>query len=303
MRDQSQDSTLEAKQSFERHADNFGVSIEGYHADNGRFSEQKFREEVQRCNQQLHFCAIGAHHQNGIVERAIKDLTLITRTLLLHAKRHWPEMISTMLWPMALKAAETRMNQLTLAVDRTTPLSRFSGCEPKIFVHDFHTWGFPVFVLDGRLQTNPKGVPKWEPRSRVGIYMGHSPAHAGSVAMVLNPTTGHILPQFHVVFDNTFSTVQYMRDQVVPPHWAELVRNSAELATHEDFDLTKTWFEGLDDPGESPPDLLPQPTPILANEGASNDIPANEGDEPSLVSKGDLNVPTTSTSSWPSQDR
>ncbi len=106
MCDQSQDSTLEAKKSFERHADTFGVSIKGYHADNGRFSEQKFREEVERCNQQLHLCTVGAHHQNGIVEQAIKDLTLITCTLLLHAKRHWPEMISTMLWPMALKGAE-----------------------------------------------------------------------------------------------------------------------------------------------------------------------------------------------------
>ncbi|KAL7462239.1 hypothetical protein ACHAXS_002628 [Conticribra weissflogii] len=246
MRDQSQDSTLEAKRSFERHADTFRVSIKGYHADNGLSSERKFQEKVEQCNQQLHLCAVGTHHQNGIVERAIKDLTLITCTLLLHAKRHWPEMISTMLWPMALKAAENRLNHLSLAADGMTPLTKFSG--------------------NGRLQTNPKGVPKWEPRSRVGVYMGHSPAHAGSVAMVLNPTTGHISPQFHVVFDDILSM-------------AELVSNSAKLATNEDFDLTKTWFESIDDPGESPLDLLPLPTPISANEGASTEISANKGEE------------------------
>ena len=91
-----------------------------------------------------------------------------------------------------------------------------------------HTWGYPVFILDGRLQSDPKGVPKWEPRSRVGIYMGHSHWHAGLVTLVLNPTTGHVSPQFHVVFDDTFRTVPYMRSGAVPEHWKSLVHNSAE---------------------------------------------------------------------------
>ncbi len=86
MEDRSQDSTLEAKQSFEHHADTFGVSMEGYHTNNGCFSEQKSQEEVEQCNQQLHLCEVGAHHQNGIVEWEIKDLILITCTLLLHSK-------------------------------------------------------------------------------------------------------------------------------------------------------------------------------------------------------------------------
>ncbi|KAL7464148.1 hypothetical protein ACHAXS_004483 [Conticribra weissflogii] len=61
--------------------------------------------------QRLTLCGVSAHHQNGIVERAIKSLTLITRTILLHAQRHWPEYITTMLWPLALRAAQDRMNQ------------------------------------------------------------------------------------------------------------------------------------------------------------------------------------------------
>ena len=36
-----------------------------------------------------------------------------------------------------------------------------------------------------------------------GIYLGHSPYHIGSVALVLNPETGHVSPQFHVVFDTS----------------------------------------------------------------------------------------------------
>ncbi len=77
MQDQSQDSTLEAKQSFELHANSFGITIEAYHVDNSQFYEQKFKEEFTWCNQQLHLCNIGAHHQYGIFKHVIKDLTLI----------------------------------------------------------------------------------------------------------------------------------------------------------------------------------------------------------------------------------
>ena len=33
----------------------------------------------------LHIAEFGAHHQNSIAERGIKELTLIARTILLHA--------------------------------------------------------------------------------------------------------------------------------------------------------------------------------------------------------------------------
>ena len=39
-----------------------------------------------------------------------------------------------------------------------------------------------------------------------------------------------------------------MRDMIVTPNWAQLVQNSSELVTTEQYDLTKTWFKGQDDP-------------------------------------------------------
>ena len=39
-----------------------------------------------------------------------------------------------------------------------------------------------------------------------------------------------------------------MRDLTVPPNWPQLVHNYSELVTTEQYDLTKTWFEGQDDP-------------------------------------------------------
>ena len=70
----------------------------------------------------------------------------------------------------------------------------------------------------------------WEPRSRIGVYCGHSPLHAGNVALIFNPRTGRVSPQFHCVFDDDFMTVPYMEKGEVPPNWEDLCRNSYESA-------------------------------------------------------------------------
>ena len=62
------------------------------------------------------------------------------------------------------------MNELNFGIDGKTPDMRFSGVVVKFLrLQDFHTFGCPCYVLDSRLQTDPKPVPKWEPRARVGI--------------------------------------------------------------------------------------------------------------------------------------
>ena len=260
MNDQSGDATLAAKHEFEHLAATRGVKVKHYNADNGRFAEQTFLSDVKKCMQRITFCGVGAHHQNGISENAIKQLTLISRTLLVHAQRYWPEYITTMLWPFALKAAQDRLNQLNMNLDGKTPDMKFSGVAAHhIKLKDFHVFGCPCYVLDSRLQTNSKGVPKWEPRARLGIYLGRSPAHASSVALVLNPNTGLVSPQFHVVFDDDFSTVPHLRKGTVPPNWEKLVLNSREKSTDEFYDLTKTWFAPTAD--ESAGELLDQNIP------------------------------------------
>jgi len=107
----------------------------------------------------------------------------------------------------------------------------------------FHTLFCPVYVLDSRLHSaGGPGPPKWEPRSRIGVYLGHSPFHAGSTALVFNPSTGRVSPQYHVVFNGDFSTVPYMEQGTEPPNWAVLVKYSAELSTNQDFSLAETWL-------------------------------------------------------------
>ena len=102
------------------------------------------------------------------------------------------------------------------------------------------------------------GVSRSRSTCRLGIYFGHLTSYAGSVALVLNPKTGLVSPQYHVVYDDQLSTVHHIRDLTVPPNWAQLVQNSSELVTIYQYDLTKTWLEGQDDPTadttQHPPD-------------------------------------------------
>ena len=87
--------------------------FDGYHADNGRYAEQVFRDDCKQKSQTLRYYGVGAYHQNGITDAKIKQLTLASRTMmLLHAQHHWPEYITTMPWFFALMAAADRINNL-----------------------------------------------------------------------------------------------------------------------------------------------------------------------------------------------
>ena len=99
------EATLQDKHNFEHLSSTRDVNIKQYHADNGRFSEQLFTDDVKSSSQRITFCGVGAHHQNDITERVIKHLTLTSRKILVHAQNHWPKYISTMLWTFAFKEA------------------------------------------------------------------------------------------------------------------------------------------------------------------------------------------------------
>jgi hypothetical protein len=120
-------------------------------------------------------------------------LTLAARTLLLHGIQMWPQMIDTMFWPLSFKAVAERHNLLSLNGLGQMPLSILHDVPVEnIPVKTFHTFFCPVYVLvDSRSQSaGSPGPPKWEPQSHIGVYLGHFPFHAGSVAFVFNPKTG-----------------------------------------------------------------------------------------------------------------
>ena len=66
--------TIMAKQAFECSAEQCGVKITHYHADNGHFADNAFINDCQANRQSLSYCGMNAHFQNGIAQRCIRDL-------------------------------------------------------------------------------------------------------------------------------------------------------------------------------------------------------------------------------------
>ena len=64
-----------------------------------------------------------------------------------------------------------------------------------------------------------EGLPKWEPTDRSRLYLGHYPFHARSVELVLNHITRYFSPQYHVGFDDNFSTVYHMSKGTLTGNW------------------------------------------------------------------------------------
>ena len=176
--------TVEGKRAFERYAKTYGIRIQHYHADNGIFEAQGFRNALAIDGQTITYCGVNAHHQNGRAEKKIRDLTELARTMLMHAQQRWPEAITTNLWPYALKMANDNCNRTpSISDDDISPLERFSQVEVKPQIRHAHAFGSPVYVLDTAVQITGKGVPKWDQRSNVGIYLGLSPRHSRKVAL------------------------------------------------------------------------------------------------------------------------
>ena len=196
--------TLEGKSKFERCARSNGVAIKNYQADNGSFASAEFTDDVKSLNQNIRYCAPGAHHQNGVAERHIRTVSELSRSMMIDAACKWPGKVTTALWPFAVLLAVDIWNNVPRG-EQGAPIDTFSN-HRRSSTKDFHPFGCPVFILNRNLQ-NSKKIPRWDPCCHRGIYLGRSPNHADNVALVLNLTTGHITAQFHVVFDDNFETI------------------------------------------------------------------------------------------------
>ena len=200
--------TIKGKIAFELYARSHGITVKAYHADNGIFRANKWVEHCLKNNQALTFAGVNAHHQNGIAERRIRELQELARTMLIHAARRWPACITANLWPYAVRMANDAFNHSPNLKDSTkrSPIQIFGNTKVATNPKHFQPFGCPVFILDNNLQHNAP-FHKWKERSRVGIYLGKSPAHSNNVALVLDRTTGLVSPQFHIKFDPSFHSV------------------------------------------------------------------------------------------------
>eukprot|EP00804_Cyclotella_cryptica_P029108 CCRYP_005282-RA/>CCRYP_005282-RA protein AED:0.23 eAED:0.21 QI:0/0/0/0.75/0/0/4/0/1154 len=281
--------TIRGKLLLEREAADVGVAIKGYHTDNGVFSSAAFRSHCDDLGQSLRFSGVGAHHQNGVAERAIQTVTNMARANMPHATLHWPDRSFIDLWPLAMNYAVWVFNKLPRTGVGLSPEEMFSGIKcPRSGLPRTHVFGCPVYVLDPRLQDGKK-IPKWDSRARQGLFIGFSPRNSSLVPLVLNPRTQHISPQFHVIFDDAFSTVPSLTTVAERDHRFEQLFQSSRECYLDSIDVSSNPVS-LDDHWLSPSDLaqlnqerrrdLLSRTPCLRPPSASTTDPVPEGVQP-----------------------
>ena len=217
MKSQSGDDICLAKAAFEKYSAANGVKVCHYHTDNGIFACRQWQDDCNGKSQGFTYSGVNAHHQSGRVERRIRSLQDQARSMMIHANHRWPTAVTAHLWPYAVRAANDSLNSTPSArfQHERSPSQVFTTTSVDINQKHWNPMFCPAYVLSGPLQTT--GIQdKWRERSTPGIYLGRSPLHARSVALVLNLKTGRVSPQFHVALDPTFSTVSG-RDGTSPP--------------------------------------------------------------------------------------
>jgi hypothetical protein len=194
--DMTSESTVLACKAFEAKAADMGVTIRRYHCDNGRFADNHFKRHCRTSIPQISvsYCGVNAHHQNGFAERYIRKLSEGARTSLWHASLRWPKVITLHLWPYAVRQEADIHNSIPCeGGDGQSPIELFSSATVRPNLKDFHTILCPVYQLQPELASGAS-LPRWNARSRIGINLGKSPRHAGTVYNILNPITGLVFP-------------------------------------------------------------------------------------------------------------
>jgi Reverse transcriptase (RNA-dependent DNA polymerase) len=242
--------TISAKHRFEHWAYTHGVLVSKYTTDNGSFGAQEFTHDIQTRGQNVKYCGVGAHHQNGAAERSIRTVSNMARVMMLHASLRWPEAADPALWPMAVDYAAHVYNSAPNPTSGQSPMDIFTrSMVPRHGLKDLHVWGCPCYVLEPKLQNGQK-LPRWQPKSRRAVFLGISPNHSSNVPLVLNLKTGNISPQFHVVFDDFFTTVMSVIEGDEPPdNWDHLFHESrfwTYFDEHADVPLSTEWLSADD---------------------------------------------------------
>ena len=144
---------------------------------------------------------------------------------MLHAMIHWPEETSLDLWPFAVSYAVYLWNIISRQDTGLSPSEQFYGVKSNhLDLKNAKVWGCPTYVLDPRLQDGHK-IPKWEPRSRLGQFVGRSMVHSSTVGLIKNTNTGRISSQFHTIYDNHFTTLKVASTPAtssLPQEWIDL---------------------------------------------------------------------------------
>ena len=229
--------TITAKELFEQEMARTGVKVKRYHTDNGIFKAAAFMDSLEE-EQEITFSGVGAHWQNGVSERSIKTVTEKARAMMIHAAIHWPEEYNMNLWPFAMDYAAFLYNHTPTVKSGRAPVEKLCNIELNCkHINRARVWGCPAYVLDARL-ADGKRIPKWERKARLGQFLGGSTKHSSMIGLIRNLNTEYISPQWHVVYDELFTTVPSagLTDRDLEAIWVDLFQTSRDYYGDMDSD-------------------------------------------------------------------
>jgi len=169
--------TVESKHTFETFCKQHGVKVRGYHADNGIFKAKDWINDCRAKQQSLIFTGVNAHHRNGRAERRIGLLQDLSWSMLIYADRRWRGGAVIYLWPYAMRMSNESVNNCPKMQDKfkRAPIDIMFNTQVQMNIKHWHPFACPAYVLDIKLQDEKRIYNKWKSRSRVGMYLGHSP--------------------------------------------------------------------------------------------------------------------------------
>ena len=104
-----------------------GIMPQEYISDNGSaHTLSQYTADLHDFKQIHHLARVGAHHHNGVAERSIQSIMSITRMIMLHTAIHWPEMVDSSLWPMAVQHATYLHNNMPNPTTGLSPNDLFA---------------------------------------------------------------------------------------------------------------------------------------------------------------------------------
>jgi hypothetical protein len=150
---------------------------------------------------------VRAHHQNGVAKCAIQMVMWKARTMMIHLQLLWPDHFKTSLWCFALTYATWIHNHAPTHDLGFAPIKLFSGIQ--LHCHDLccvWVFGCSSYVLDPRLQDNFT-ITSWDPQGCLGQFLSFSSHHSSNIGLIRNLNTGFVSPQYHVLYDESFTSV------------------------------------------------------------------------------------------------
>jgi len=150
--------------------------------------------------------------------------------MLIHAMLHWPDIITESLWPFAVQLA-VDLHNATPGTSGLSPLEIFSGTKGNHHCSNFHPFGCPAFVLDIKYHVGSQDLASASTLDTLLIMPYPSP-------LVYSTTTGLVSPQYHVVFDDKFSTMNCLHTNDIPSNWPDLFNSSTISYVDSDFSNT-----------------------------------------------------------------